>query len=106
VFFVLVDGLAEALCSGVDVGEERGIVSVGRVKVSGELASVKKFKLGRTDVMETWRTRARAAAISSTAIFRAAQSTSGARSACSPEDGSDMGGRGREREKVVVCGRV
>jgi len=51
------------------------------------------------------RTKARAAAISSTAIFRAAQSTSGRCSCCSHVDGSDMregkGGRRRRRSWSV-----
>ena len=38
---VLVDCLAEALRSRVDVGEQCGIVSVGRVVVAGELPLVK-----------------------------------------------------------------
>ena len=48
--------------------------------------------------MEVPRTKARAAAISSTAIFRAAQSTSGPCSCFSHVDGSDMEKRGGEGE--------
>jgi len=41
VFFVLVDRLVKTLGSGIYVGEESGIVSVGRVKAAGELRLVK-----------------------------------------------------------------
>ena len=37
VLFIPADCLAEALCSRVYVAEECGVVSVGRVKIPGEL---------------------------------------------------------------------
>jgi len=58
-------------------------------------------------VMGLLRTKARVATISWTAIFRAAQSTSGPCSCCSYVDGSDMreGKGGGGEETVVVGGR-
>lgn len=41
-FFVLVDGLTETLCSRVYVGKKGDIVSVERVKVAGELRSTEE----------------------------------------------------------------
>ena len=90
---VLADCLMKTLCSRVYVREESSIVSVGWVKVSGELRLVKKCKLmnkRRDRDGELPRTKTRAAFISSTAIFRAAQSTSVPCSFSSVEGDSDI----------------
>jgi len=39
--FVLADRLAEALDPGIYVAKKGGVISVGRVEVSGELGAVK-----------------------------------------------------------------
>ena len=41
--FVLADCLTETLRSGIYVGKEGGVISVDRIKVSGELGSVKEI---------------------------------------------------------------
>ena len=46
VLFILTDRLAKTLRSRVYIGEESGVISVGRIEVSGKLRSVEReFKL-------------------------------------------------------------
>ena len=90
------------------MSQRRAVSSpLGESKLPVNWGRREKFKLlnsGRDQRMGFPRTRARAATISSTAIFRAVQSTSEPRSLCSVEDGSDMGGEG-EGGTVVVGGK-
>jgi len=88
--FIPADRLAKTLRSRVYIGKEGSVISVGRIEVSGEL-QFDEFKLVNSDRdVDCSRTKARAAAISSTAALRAGQSKPGLCSLCSHGNGSDM----------------